>query len=223
MADLLVPEVFLPTDRVGLFVVSMAMAANDVEYAIKQAIQANPEGATDADRERMRFSHKVRLTNGFLFEGIDALKAWRQHEPGAARLLQQLPSKAAKLLSQVSGLEQTIGPKALSHVRQHTFHYPHPDPSKTPDSTGELAEVVADADNVSAKISLDQGSDHTFPFADKIAVGLALRRHDEPDIQTEKVRDGAVAFINLVWHIHLLFCQQQGIPLTQMTEGGDSP
>src|SRR5262249_21540871 len=45
MADLSVSEVFTPDDRVALFCVSMAMAANDVEYAFRQALLANPEGA----------------------------------------------------------------------------------------------------------------------------------------------------------------------------------
>src|SRR3954453_14002388 len=81
MADLTVPDVFPPDDPVAQFCVAMAMAANDVEQAIREAIGANPDGATDEDRERLRFSHKVRLTYGFLFEGIDALKGWRQGEP----------------------------------------------------------------------------------------------------------------------------------------------
>ena len=48
-----VPDTFPPSNRVALFVVSMAMAANDIEYAIRQAVDANPEGASDEDRERM--------------------------------------------------------------------------------------------------------------------------------------------------------------------------
>jgi hypothetical protein len=217
MADLLVPDLFPPDDRVALFVMSMTMAANDVEYAIRQAIKANPDGTSDEDRERMRFSQKVRLANGFLFEGIDTLKAWRQREPAVAKLLRQLPREGAKRLSQVSGLEQKIGPKTLSHVRQHTFHYPHPDRSKEPDSTGELAEIIAKADDVSAKIRIDSASEHTFPFADKIAAGLALNRHDQIADQTE-ISDGAVAFVNLVWHIHLLYCQQRDITIDQLTD-----
>jgi hypothetical protein len=211
VADLTVPKCFPPEDRVALFAVSMAMAANDIEYAIRQAVLANPEGASDEDRERNRFTHKVRLANGFLFEGIDALKGWTQDEPAVAKLLRDLPPEGARLLTKVRGLEQRIGPKTLGHVRQHTFHYPHPDPSKTPDSTGELAEVVANLDDVPVSLHIGSDVEHTFPFADKVALSLALSRHDEPDVQTEKIRDGAVAFVNLVRHIHLRFCKQRGI------------
>jgi hypothetical protein len=130
MAHLSVPEVFAPDDQVALFCVSMAMAANDVEYAIRQAILANPDGASEEERERLRFSQKVRLTYGFLFEGIDALKAWRQQEPAVAKLLRDLPKDGAKLLKKVCGLEQQIGAATIAHVRHNTFHYPHPDPGR---------------------------------------------------------------------------------------------
>jgi len=101
----------------------MAMAANDVEYAVRQAIAANEEGASDEDRRRRRFYFKVRVANGFLFEGIDALKGWRQYEVAVAKLLRELPDDGAKLLAKVCGLEQQIGPKTLAHVRQNTLHY----------------------------------------------------------------------------------------------------
>jgi hypothetical protein len=53
---------------------------------------------------------------------------------------------------------------------------------------------------------------HTFPFADKVAQRMALRRHDD-DAQQADVADGAVAFVNLVRHIHLRYCEQRGIKL----------
>lgn len=201
-----------------MFCVAMAMAANDVECAVRQAVEANPDGATDEDRNRNRFSYKVRLANGFLFEAIDALKAWRQNDPDVAKVLRQLPRDGAKLLSKVCGLEQKIGPKTLAHVRQNTFHYPHPDPSKTPDSTGELAEVVGELDDVSATINIGEEIEHTFPFADQVALLMALRRHDE-DAETLQVRDGAIAFVNLARHIHRLYCEKRGIRFEPTGEG----
>lgn len=33
------------------------------------------------------------------------------------------------------------------------------------------------------------------------------------DVQTEKIRDGAVAFRQLGWHIHRLYCEGNGIAL----------
>lgn len=220
MADLSVPNVFAPDDRVALFCVSMAMAANDVEYAIRQAILANPDGASDEERERLRFSQKVRLTYGFLFEGIDALKAWRQHEPAVAKLLHELPKDGAKLLTKVCGLEQQIGAETIAHVRHNTFHYPHPDPSKAERSktqVKELGEVIASLDDRPATVAMSEEAQHTFPFADQVALRLALLRHGE-DAEAP-VRDSAIAFVNLVRHIHKRFCEQRGISFELVGEG----
>ncbi|MDX6626841.1 MAG: hypothetical protein QOE56_1830 [Solirubrobacterales bacterium] len=223
MANLSVPDVFAPDDRVALFCVSMAMAANDVEYAIRQAVLANPDGAGDEERERLRFSQKVRLTYGFLFEGIDALKAWRQQELAVATLLRQLPKDGAKLLTKVCGLEQQIGIETIAHVRHNTFHYPHPQPRKGERAEAqirELGDVIAGLDDRSATVALSEGAEHTFPFADQIATRMALLRHDD-DAQTLAVRDGAIAFVNLVRHIHLRFCKQRGISFELVGEGPD--
>lgn len=222
MADLSVPDVFAPDDRVALFCVSMAMAANDVEYSIRQAILANPDGAADEERERLRFSQKVRLTYGFLFEGIDALKAWRQQEAAVAKLLRELPRDGAKLLTKVCGLEQQIGTETIAHVRHNTFHYPHPEPRKAKRAAAqvkELGEVIASLDDRRATVDMSEEAQHTFPFADQVALRMALLRHDE-EAQT-LVRDGAVAFVNLVRHIHKHFCEQHGISFELVGEGPD--
>jgi hypothetical protein len=215
VADPSVPEAFDPDDRVALFCVSMAMAANDVEYAIRQAVAANPEGANDEDRMRSRFSQKVRLTNGFLFEGVHALKRWRQHEPAVAALLRELPAESAKELSMVCSLEQKIGPKTLSGVRQHTFHYPHPDPGKVPDSTETLAAVIESADDVPLRVNIGDRREHTFLFADPIAAGMALSEHDSEKLLEVQgaIRDGAIAFVQIARAIFLAFCEQRGYEL----------
>ena len=222
MADLSVPDVFAPDDRVALFCVSMAMAANDVEYATRQAILANPDGASDEERERLRFSQKVRLTYGFLFEGIDALKAWRQQEPEVATLLRGLPRDGAKLLTKVCGLEQRIGTETIAHVRHNTFHYPHPEPGKAERARvqiKELGEVIASLNDRTATVAMSEEAQHTFPFADQVALRMALLRHDE-DVQV-LVRDGTVAFVNLVRHIHKRFCEQRGVTFELVGEGPD--
>lgn len=220
MAELTVPDVFPPDDPVAQFCVAMAMAANDVEQAIREAIDANPDGATDEDRERLRFSHKVRLTYGFLFEGIDALKGWRQGEPEVAKLLRALPPEGAQLLSKVCGLEQKIGPKTIGHVRQNTFHYPHPEPSKRPGWTAELGEVIGELDFLPATVHMSREVQHTFPFADVVAVRLSLRQHTT-DVQTLEVRNGAIAFVNLIRHVHIRFCQRRGIRFELIGDGPD--
>jgi hypothetical protein len=184
MADLSVPDVFAPADRVALFCVSMAMAANDIEYALRQAVLANPDGASDEERGRLRFSQKVRLTYGFLFEGIDALKAWRQQEAVVVTLLRELPQDGAKLLTKVCGLEQQIGTATIAHVRHNTFHYPHPGPSKAGRAAvqlAELGEVIASLDERTATVAMSEEAQHTFPFADQVALRMALLRHDDEE------------------------------------------
>jgi hypothetical protein len=223
MADLSVPDVFAPDDRVALFCVSMAMAANDIEYALRQAVLANPDGASDEERERLRFSQKVRLTYGFLFEGIDALKAWRQQEAVVVTLLRELPQDGAKLLTKVCGLEQQIGTATIAHVRHNTFHYPHPEPSKAGRAAvqlAELGEVIASLDERTATVAMSEEAQHTFPFADQVALRMALLRHDDEDAQA-LVADGAVAFVNLVRHIHKRFCEQRDISFELVGEGPD--
>jgi hypothetical protein len=210
MPDLTVPESFPPDDRLGQFVLAMAMAANDVEYTMRQAAAANPPGADDDFRRRERFTFKIRVANGFLFEAIDALRAWQQ-EPDVAALLRGLPDEAQAHLRKVRGLEQQIGPKTLEHVRQNTFHFPHPDPSKTPDSTVDLAEVAAELTNLVADIDVAPEVQHTFRFGDQVALAMAMRQHDaDPESQVEKIRDGAVAFTHLVKHAYLAYCERRG-------------
>jgi hypothetical protein len=220
VANLTVTDVFPPDDPVAQFCVSMAMAANDVEDAIREAVDSNPEGATDEVRERLRFSHKVRVTYGYLFEGIDALKGWRQAEPEVAKLLQALCPKGAKLLKKVCGLEQKIGPKKIAHVRQNTFHYPHPEPSKAAGWVAELAEVLKGLEDLPATVNMSQDVQHTFPFADTVAMRLSLREHTD-DVDSLEVRDGAIAFVNLIRHVHIRYCEGRSIAFTVVGDGPD--
>jgi hypothetical protein len=207
-----VPECFPPNDRLALFAVAIAMAGNDVEYSIRQAIAANPDGATDDDRRRNRFDYKVRIANGFLFEAIATLRFWERDEPEVRKLLDDLRDDGRKCLKVVRGLEQRVGPKTLEHVRQTTFHYPRPDPSKKgSNSIGELAEVIGELSEVGADIDVGSDTGITFRFADPVATTLALRRHDSFRTQEEAIRDAAVAFVRLSWHIHLAYCQKRGI------------
>jgi hypothetical protein len=83
--------IFPPDDRVALFVVSLCMASNDVEDALTE-IEAFPRENVEGDEPflRRRFSYRVRLLGGHLYEGTVALKAWRRSEPGIRELLGKL-------------------------------------------------------------------------------------------------------------------------------------
>src|SRR5215218_2681763 len=98
--------IFPPDDRVSLFVASMCMACNDVEDAKAEAEAANPPNPDHPDvAHRRRFSYRVRLLNGHLYEGIVALKAWRQSEAEIRNLLDALENDAKRALKLVCGLE----------------------------------------------------------------------------------------------------------------------
>ncbi len=204
-----VPEVFPPDDRLGQFVLAMTIAGNDVEYTLRQAVLANPPEADEEHRRRERLSFKVRVANGFLFEAIDALQAWQQ-EADVADLLRRLPPKAQEHLCKVRGLEQQIGSKTLEHVRQNTFHFPHPDPSKTPDSTTDLAEVTAEMTDVVAAVDRSPEAQHTFRFGDQVALAMAIRRHRDFEAETAKIIAGSVAFVQLARHIWIAYCKRRG-------------
>jgi hypothetical protein len=215
-----VAELYPSDDRVGQFALAMALAANDVEYSLRQAVAANPPGADDDHRERERFTFKIRIANGFLFEAIDALKAWQQ-EPGIVDLLRGLPSEAQTHLRTVRSLEQKIGPKVLANIRQNTFHFPHPDPKRNPDSTADLFEVTEECSDVLVEFDARPDAQLTFGFGDEVALVLALRRHQETEAETEKIVAGAIAFVQLVRHVQMSYCEARGFGWVAVDEEGD--
>lgn len=64
-----IPEVFPPDEPAARFVVSMAMAKNDIERAPRDVRHAVENNALD-------FSYRVRLSIGHLVEALDALSAY---------------------------------------------------------------------------------------------------------------------------------------------------
>jgi hypothetical protein len=187
---------------------AMAMARNDVEYALRQAVRANEEDSP-------WWTFWVRLANGFTFEGIRTLQAWRQ-EPEVKQFLSRLPADGKKALKTVSGVEQRMGRDVLKEVRQHTFHYPRPEPRYNPDSSDRLREILeAEAD---ALVEIDQLTDGSirFTFADNIALGLALGKHYHPADprfmgQAKEAVDGAIAFANLAMDVLIAYFKHRDI------------
>jgi hypothetical protein len=151
-----ITEAFPPDDAVACFVVTMAWVRTDVRYAIEQVGRANCAGA-------LEFAFWIRFANGFVYEAIHALKAWRQHSPPVATFLRDLPSEAQEHLRQVAGVEQRIGNNALEHLRNRVFHYPHPDPGRMNASVEELPqsarfETAVAAFRTSVNCSIRRGS-----------------------------------------------------------------
>lgn len=192
------------------------MASNDIEDAKAEAEAANPPNPDHPDvAHRRRFSYRVRMLNGHLYEGIVALKAWRQSEAEVRNLLDALEDDPKRALKLVCGLEQRIGPEALEAVRQNSFHYPHPDPKRLPDSTVDLAEAIKTNPNLEAGIDVADDARGTFRFADQLALSVAFGGHDPDEArardQTARIREAATAFIYLAKEIYLLYCRQRSI------------
>jgi hypothetical protein len=213
--DRTMAEVFPADDRAALFVVSMGMAANDIRFAMDGARAAINENSSDPIAPgRVGFWH--RLINAFLFEGLDSLSGWEKEEE-IKTLLLKLPPNGKEALKKVRGLRQATGPAALKTMRHQTFHYPHPDSGRKPDSSERLSAVLR---GLSAwEIDVDAGTDidHSYPAADLVAFWLAFQGHhhdlfgSEFAGQMRDLHDGAVAFFMFVRHVFLLFLKERGI------------
>lgn len=191
------------------------MASNDVEDALTQikTLNANEDLENDEVFHRNRVSYRVRMLSGHLFEGIVALKAWRRAEPGVQALLGSLEGDSSEALALICSLDQRIGSTALNAIRQNSFHYPHPDRKRDPDSTVDLARAIRD--NSELEAGIDAGSDRlgTFRFADTLAVVIAFSGHDRemPGPQVSLTRRGAHAFVRLSADVYLAYCEQNNV------------
>jgi hypothetical protein len=188
-----IPKVFDPDRIDARFVIAMAMARNDIEIALRDGIAA-------AQDERPDFSYRVRLATSHLVEALDSLNAYSQ-EGDVKKLMARVPGKAQKELTKARSVLQKVGPKALDHVRNHTFHVPSPKTSYTPSSDDQLRDVLASMHDRPCEMHLDHRHEHpvvTLTFAGEVALALALAKHAADDKvarrQFETTSHGAVAF-----------------------------
>ena len=205
-----VAAVFPPDDHLGLAVVALCMAANDVEHAAMRAGKANPPDHPDPDiTHRRRFYYLARVAQGHLFEGIAALRAWEQDEPELRKLIQNLDAEGRKAAKQVRGLEQRIGAKALETVRHVTFHYPAPG---TGLSVLALTEAIEREADLTADIDLTDEAEAPFRFADQLALAMAVANFDDDaKSAVAAILEGSGAFIRLVKAVYLTYCKKRKI------------
>jgi hypothetical protein len=206
--------VFPPDDPAALFVVAVCAAANDVRDAMVEAGRANPAEHDEPDvTHRRRFTQRLRIAQGHLYEAIVTLKAWRQSSPEVRALLNKLPEEAKRRLANVMGLEQQIGTEALEAVRQNSFHYPYPDPKRSPDSAAHLADAIRKNPDVEAGIDVGEDVRGRYRFADQLMLSMAMGGHD-PERHSEQmamIRDTGIDFANLVDEIFVAYCHDRGI------------
>jgi hypothetical protein len=195
-----IPELFPPDDPTARFVISMAMARNDIERALRDVAEA-------VKNERPDFSYRVRLSVGHLFEALDALNDYRQTFEEVNALIGRIPTSAQAYLKVASGSLQRAGPNVLKHARDNTFHYPSPGRGYEPSSDEQLREAIAALNGRGAEIHLDgDTSAITLTFADDIALAMALGQATETEEQLKRAaeiaRDGAINFT--LWVVALV-------------------
>jgi hypothetical protein len=206
-----VAAVFPPDDRLGVAVLSLCMAGNDVEYAAFRAADANPPDHPDPDvTHHRRFYYLIRIAQGHLFEAIAALRAWEQSEPEFRKLIQNLDAAGRKAASRVRGLEQRIGSKALETVRHSTFHYPAPCAGLSELGLVEAIEREAD---LPAALDLSDEAGAPFRFADQLAMSMALANFDDGEIEGHiaAIIEGSGAFVRLVKATFVAYCEKRKI------------
>ena len=102
---------FSRTDPVARFVLSVSMARNDIEHCARSAVEAN-------EADRPEFGWWVRVANGFTFEAITAVRAWREESEEVRKYIDALPRYARRQLAKAVSVEQDIGGRAFEHIRQ---------------------------------------------------------------------------------------------------------
>jgi hypothetical protein len=197
--------VFPPDDPAALFVVAVCAAANDVRDAMVEAGRANPAEPEDPDvTHGRRFTQRLRIAQGHLYEAIVTLKAWRQSSPEVRVLLSRLPEEAKRRLS-------------------NSFHYPHPDAKRSPDSAADLADAIRMNPGVEAGIDVGEDVRGRYRFADQLMLSIAMGGHDPEghSDQMAMIRDAGIDFANLVDEIFVAYCHDRGIRIDYGNEEED--
>jgi hypothetical protein len=192
----LVGEVFPADKPLSRFLVSMAMARNDIEHAMWKAAEAN-------EAERPEFDYWVRLVMGHFLEAADALEHWRRCSTEVREFLKALRPEGQDALKKVGGTLQKVGKKAIDHARNHTFHYPTP--SEKYESDAELIRVLGALAEEPIELAEIEGRPGRvrYVFADKAALMVAMGKHSTEDreayrAQVIDLQAGAIAFVNVV-------------------------
>jgi hypothetical protein len=173
----------------------MAMARNDIQHAMLKAGDTN-------ESHQPEFAYWVRLVMGHFLEAADALQQWRSCSSEVRAFLRALPPKGQSALKEVGATLSKVGKPAVSHARNHTFHYPTP--SEKYESDAELITVLEANKGEDVKVERVEGHPNMarFVFADDLALLIAMGKHSTEDegfrTQSVDLRNGAAAFVNFV-------------------------
>lgn len=208
-------EAFDPDDPTARFVVSMAMARNDVLFTLIELVEANERGAPFR-------VWKLRVLLGYLHEALLALSQFRNEYEDVRALIRQLPTETQENLGDAVRLDSSISKKALSAGRNSVFHYPAP--SKRYDESLEEVLVRAMGDYGWAPLRTNPAArkgHEFFAFADELATAVALREfsHElvEHRVEQEQVRQAAIGFAN--WSFALVHHHLRGSGIDFTSDG----
>lgn len=189
-------DAFPADEPLARFLVSMAIARNDIEHAMWKAAEAN-------EADRPEFDYWVRLVMGHFLEAADALEQWRNCSTEVREFLRTLPPEGAAALKEVATTLSKVGKQAVSHARNHTFHYPTP--SARYESDAELIRVLkALGDDPVLLGEVDRRPGRVrYVFADRVALMVAMGKHSTEDLdayraQVMDLEAGAAQFVNFV-------------------------
>ena len=208
-----IADAFPGDDPVARFVVSMSMAKNDIERALRDVLRAGEKDDPD-------FTYRVRLASGHLVEAMDSLNAYSQTYKGVRSLIGDVSAEAKADLKIVRGTLQKVGSDALQHLRDNTFHYPSPRTNYNPTSDEQLEASLKALTDRRAELHVEFDARHvTLSFADEVALALAIGKHaPEPADyaqQFEAARDGALAFVGWAQALALAYFESRGFEFGQ--------
>ncbi len=182
-----------PDDPAARFVVSMSMARNDIERALRDVVEAG-------EADRPDFGYRVRLSIGHFVEALDALNTYRQQFSEVRALIARIPGPAKEHLRLARGSLQKAGKGVLEHARNHTFHYPSPDSHYDPTSDEELRQALFALVDRAGEVHYNGVTGQiTLTFAEDVALAMAMSKLAGPPEEVMRraqiARDGAINFV----------------------------
>lgn len=204
-----IAAVFPPDGPAARFVVAMGMAKNDIERALRDVLAAG-------EKEMPDFFYSVRLATGHLVEALDSVNAYSQEFEEVRMLTKRVSPDGQNKLTTARSTLQQVGPDALKHARDNTFHYPSPKTNYTPTSDEQLRDMLAAMSQQRADVHVDYDTKHvTLTFSDEVALALSMGKHapEQEDYarQFERTRDGALAFVAWAERLLIAYFETGGV------------
>lgn len=189
-------DVFPTGEPLAEFMLAMTIARNDIEHAQALAWEAR---AVDDDSA---FFYAARIMAGHLYEVLEAMEGWRVEHTPVRNFLSGLQEPGRSAYKTVKAVRQQVGDAALSHARNHTFHYVNPgDEYASVDCLRQVVDALGDR-TVEVLADLEERRTR-LTIANEVALTVAMLKHADPDrgkvrAQMEQTKAAAEAFVLLM-------------------------